>query len=101
MTAARPHRAPMSVRRSPPWVMAPTRFARRCATSPARATCKASSRTLSLAWRGRGDGFVREEVLAGVPTTEDEAVEPGLRPKRLDDFIGQNEVKEHLSIVLS
>ena len=43
---------------------------------------------------------VREEVLGGAPVPEEEAVEVGLRPRTLDDFIGQAELKDHLSIVL-
>ena len=43
---------------------------------------------------------MREEVLAGEPTPEDDAFETGLRPRRLEEFVGQREVKEHLSILL-
>jgi Holliday junction DNA helicase RuvB len=43
---------------------------------------------------------MREEVLAGGPTPDDDAFENGLRPRRLDEFVGQGEVKEHLSILL-
>jgi len=44
---------------------------------------------------------VRDEFLDPSPVTEhEEADEVGLRPKRLDDFIGQRELKEHLDIVL-
>jgi Holliday junction DNA helicase RuvB len=44
---------------------------------------------------------VREEVLAGAAVTPEEAVvEIGLRPQRLAEFVGQREVKDHLSIVL-
>ena len=44
---------------------------------------------------------MRDEVLAGEVVTGEEAVEEvGLRPRRLDEFVGQREVKEHLSIVL-
>jgi holliday junction DNA helicase RuvB len=43
---------------------------------------------------------MREEVLAGEPAVGEEAVEVGLRPTRLDEFVGQVEVKDHLSIVL-
>ena len=32
--------------------------------------------------------------------TDDDAIEVGLRPKRLDDFVGQTELKERLDIVL-
>jgi Holliday junction DNA helicase RuvB len=43
---------------------------------------------------------MREEVLAGEAAVGEEAVEVGLRPMRLDEFVGQVEVKDHLSIVL-
>ncbi|WP_420431562.1 Holliday junction branch migration DNA helicase RuvB [Candidatus Poriferisocius sp.] len=42
----------------------------------------------------------REELLAGTPLPEDAAAEPGLRPARLDEFVGQAELKEHLHIIL-
>ena len=42
----------------------------------------------------------REELLAGTPLPEDAAAEPGLRPVRLDEFVGQSELKEHLHIIL-
>jgi Holliday junction DNA helicase RuvB len=43
---------------------------------------------------------VREEVLSGVPVPDDEGEDVGLRPRTLVDFIGQDELKEHLAIVL-
>jgi Holliday junction DNA helicase RuvB len=44
---------------------------------------------------------MRDEVLAGEIVTGEEAVEEiGLRPRRLDDFVGQREVKEHLAILI-
>jgi Holliday junction DNA helicase RuvB len=44
---------------------------------------------------------MRDEVLAGELVTGEEAVEEvGLRPRRLDDFVGQREVKEHLAILI-
>jgi len=44
---------------------------------------------------------VRDEFLDPAPVTEhEEADEVGLRPKRLDEFVGQRELKEHLGIVL-
>jgi Holliday junction DNA helicase RuvB len=43
---------------------------------------------------------MREEVLAGEPSPDDDAFETGQRPRRLDEFVGQGEVKEHLSILL-
>jgi len=44
-----------------------------------------------------GDG---EALLAPGPVEGEEAAEAGLRPRRLDDFVGQAELKEHLSIIL-
>jgi Holliday junction DNA helicase RuvB len=44
---------------------------------------------------------VRDELLDPDPGTEaDAAEEVGLRPRRLDDFVGQSELKEHLRILL-
>jgi holliday junction DNA helicase RuvB len=44
---------------------------------------------------------VRDEFLDPAPVTEhEEADEVGLRPRRLSEFVGQRELKEHLSIVL-
>jgi holliday junction DNA helicase RuvB len=43
---------------------------------------------------------MREEVLATSAVPDDGAEELGLRPRRLDDFVGQDEVKEHLAILL-
>lgn len=42
----------------------------------------------------------REELLEGNSLPEDAAAEPGLRPARLDEFVGQTELKEHLHIIL-
>jgi len=43
---------------------------------------------------------VREEFLDPGRTDVEGFEEPGLRPKRLDDFVGQSELKDHLSIIL-
>jgi Holliday junction DNA helicase RuvB len=44
---------------------------------------------------------VRDEFLDPAPVTQhEEADEVGLRPKRLSEFVGQGELKEHLGIVL-
>jgi Holliday junction DNA helicase RuvB len=44
---------------------------------------------------------VRDELLEPAPADEvEEATEVGLRPRRLDDFVGQAELKEHLTIIL-
>jgi Holliday junction DNA helicase RuvB len=44
---------------------------------------------------------VREEILTSTAHTELDADEPALRPRRLDEFVGQPEVREHLSILLA
>ncbi len=43
---------------------------------------------------------MREEVLAGVAAPVEEADEVSLRPRTLAEFVGQAELKDHLSIVL-
>jgi Holliday junction DNA helicase RuvB len=44
---------------------------------------------------------VRDEFLdPGVASDTEESVDAGLRPRALADFVGQRELKEHLSIVL-
>ena len=42
----------------------------------------------------------REEVLTASAVPGEEADDAGLRPRRLADFVGQTELKEHLSILL-
>ena len=44
---------------------------------------------------------VRERVTAPVLVAEDDELERSLRPRRLDDFIGQERVKEQLAIALA
>jgi len=45
--------------------------------------------------------MARDELLDPDPETEVEVIEEiGLRPRRLDEFVGQSELKEHLSILL-
>jgi Holliday junction DNA helicase RuvB len=44
---------------------------------------------------------VRDEILQPGPAGDDDlSLEVGLRPRRLAEFVGQRELKEHLSIVL-
>ncbi|MDQ1425690.1 MAG: holliday junction helicase RuvB, partial [Acidimicrobiaceae bacterium] len=43
---------------------------------------------------------MRDEFLDAAATDDDVVEEVGLRPRRLDEFVGQNELKEHLSVVL-
>jgi Holliday junction DNA helicase RuvB len=45
--------------------------------------------------------MARDELLDPDPLPAEEALdEVGLRPRRLDEFVGQTELKEHLSIIL-
>ncbi len=54
---------------------------------------------------GREEGFRREdgdsrgEILSSEPVQSD-LDDVGLRPRRLDEFVGQEELKEHLGVVL-
>ena len=54
---------------------------------------------------GRDEGFHREttksrdEVLSAEAVVDDRD-EAGLRPRRLEEFVGQVELKEHLGVVL-
>ncbi|HMJ76469.1 MAG TPA: Holliday junction branch migration DNA helicase RuvB, partial [Iamia sp.] len=41
-----------------------------------------------------------DPVLGPEPVAGEEGVEAGLRPRRLEDFVGQTELKEHLHIIL-
>ncbi len=43
---------------------------------------------------------MRDELLDPTAGTGDEAVEAGLRPRRLADFVGQPELREHLAVML-
>src|ERR671911_2722648 len=43
---------------------------------------------------------MREELLAPHPAPDEAAAETGLRPRRLEEFVGQAELKAHLDIVL-
>ncbi|MGH9183546.1 MAG: Holliday junction branch migration DNA helicase RuvB [Acidimicrobiales bacterium] len=45
-------------------------------------------------------GAAREEVLVASAVAGEDSVEVGLRPRTLAEFVGQAELKEHLSIVL-
>jgi Holliday junction DNA helicase RuvB len=41
-----------------------------------------------------------ERVVSPLPDVDDQAIDAALRPKRLDDFIGQERVREQLALVL-
>ncbi len=44
---------------------------------------------------------MREEgLLTGAPTPEEEAMESGLRPRKMSDFVGQEALKERLAILI-
>ena len=43
---------------------------------------------------------MRDESLEPTADTDDELVEVGLRPRRLDEFVGQRELKDHLTVIL-
>ncbi|MFV9673373.1 MAG: Holliday junction branch migration DNA helicase RuvB, partial [Acidimicrobiia bacterium] len=44
---------------------------------------------------------MREEgLLTGGTTPEDEVIESGLRPRKMDEFIGQGALKERLAILI-
>ena len=49
---------------------------------------------------GGGGAPGRDPVVDPLASFDDEAAESGLRPRRLDDFVGQPELKERLDIVL-
>jgi Holliday junction DNA helicase RuvB len=43
-------------------------------------------------------GMAKERVITGRPTTEDAEIERTLRPRRLDDYVGQARTKENLAV---
>ncbi|MFH1233284.1 MAG: Holliday junction branch migration DNA helicase RuvB [Patescibacteria group bacterium] len=44
---------------------------------------------------------LNQRIVAGKETNEDKALELTLRPKKLDEFVGQNNIKENLRIFLT
>ena len=44
--------------------------------------------------------MTRDELITAEALAEDLPDEVGLRPRRLDEFVGQAELKEHLAIIL-
>ena len=42
-----------------------------------------------------------ERIISGDPQPDDASVDSGLRPRRLDDYVGQDIVKENLSIAMA
>src|SRR5690606_22399012 len=45
-------------------------------------------------------GMTEDRIIAADATREDDAVEASIRPKRLDDYLGQRPVREQLSIYI-
>ena len=43
---------------------------------------------------------MRDEFLDADPLPDDERIESGLRPRHLDEFVGQGELKDHLNVIL-
>src|SRR5438045_1856308 len=74
----------------------PRRSVRRCASCRPRPTPRRSCATPSRCWRCG----VRDEFLDPAASPDELSIEAGLRPKRLDEFVGQPEVKEHLAVIL-
>ena len=84
-------------RRCTAWVTRRTKCVTRCARSLAVATRRPCCARRCNSW----GHDVREEFLdPGVNNEVEETDEVGLRPRRLADFVGQRELKEHLTIVL-
>ena len=46
-------------------------------------------------------GEVIERIISGKPSTEDVPLDVSLRPRRLDDFVGQERIKENLGIAIT
>src|SRR5438477_13032089 len=90
----------------PPWpasATAPTRSVRCCASSPPRATSRTCCERPSGCWPPPGEPAttaVRNELLQPAEAPEEQAVEGSLRPRRLDEFVGQVRLREHLEILL-
>lgn len=51
-------------------------------------------------WDDTTDEAADERLVRSVADGEDQAVEAALRPKDLDEFIGQEKVREQLDLVL-
>ncbi len=47
------------------------------------------------------DGEIATRITSGKPSTEDISLDTNLRPKHLADFIGQQKVKDNLSITIA
>src|SRR3954451_21040592 len=99
--------------RSPASATVPTRSASSSPTCTTRATRRCCSSRPSSAWPWRRGSAVREELLRPEPVPGDDdpvvlgdgaevdggvADVAGLRPRTLEEFVGQRELKEHLRI---
>ena len=86
-----------------PRLLAPTRCATCSASSPTTAPSKSCCATRSATrWPGRDDGrSMREELLSPEADPAEVAEETTLRPRRLDEFVGQPRLREHLEIMLT
>ncbi|GAI28011.1 unnamed protein product, partial [marine sediment metagenome] len=42
-----------------------------------------------------------ERVVSGKPSTEDIPLDTNLRPRRLDDFVGQTKIKDNMNIAIA
>ena len=47
------------------------------------------------------DGEVKPRIISGITSIDDVSLDKNLRPKLLDDFIGQDKVKENLKIAIT
>src|SRR6476659_6168402 len=87
----------MSARRWQASATRPKKSAKQCVICPSQRRQKHCCAMLYGSW----GSDVREEFLDPSPADDvEEADEAGLRPRRLSEFVGQRELKEHLSIVL-
>src|SRR5690606_31170231 len=68
------------------WPRRPSWCGWRCATWPAREGVLVSARD--------------ERIVSGRRRAEDADIDAGLRPKRLDAYVGQNQIKESLAIFI-
>ncbi len=51
-------------------------------------------------WTNYGGEAKIERIVSGKPSTEDMPIEASLRPRRLDDFVGQHRIKDNLNIAI-
>ena len=65
-----------------------------------KATERATDRAPDKAADSVGDGGGEDRVVSPLADADERAIEGALRPKRLDEFIGQARVREQLTLVL-